>query len=104
LNNSNPTSASVLPSHPVEKLQALVVSLRTLVAASGKNRHDQAINAVCAMIAEGVDTRWQIIAVLRNLGFNVRHANIVLDGGTKTAPLDVPWRLDAETGRYRLAN
>ena len=85
-----------------EQLIDFFARVWTLLEACGSDKNGRAIAAISACIIEGINTRSRIVGVLTKLGFNSRHANIMLNGGTKSVRYEVPWRLDRETGRYHL--
>lgn len=74
--------------------------LRKLMVRCGKNKNDRAIAVISACIMEGFDTRPRIIGALKHLGFNPRHAAMILNDGTGR-PDSHWWHRDAD-GRYSL--
>jgi uncharacterized protein YhbP (UPF0306 family) len=64
-------------------------------------RHDQALVAIEACIAEGVNTKPHIIGVLRGVGFKAGHVASVLDPKRGPFANAAHWRIDGE-GRYSL--
>lgn len=69
--------------------------LRKLIATSGTNRHDQAINVIIACIDEGIDTGAAIRQVGMELGFDGKHMGVMLGTGLK----ERRWRRDSD-GKY----
>ena len=75
--------------------------LYDLKAACGSNKNDCVDVLIEACIAEGLDTRSQIVRALRELGFGNEHVNIRLKKGTGVYPEGFRWSLGAN-GRYKL--
>ena len=75
--------------------------LHALKAACGSNKNDCVDVLIEACVAEGLDTRSQIVRALRELGFGNDHVNIRLNKGTGVHPEGFRWSLGAN-GRYTL--
>lgn len=75
--------------------------LRQLVLESGPNRHDMAIVAIAACIANGIDTSKAILAIAAELNLDPQHVGIILRSDRGTDPARHRWRRDA-TGHYHL--
>lgn len=79
----------------------ILARLYDLKAACGSNQNDCVDVLIEACIAEGLNTRSQIVRALRELGFGNQHINIRLNKGTGVYPEGFRWSLDA-SGRYKL--
>jgi hypothetical protein len=81
----------------------LLDELRTLDAACTQeaSKHSRVIVLISACIVSGIDTGPQIIAALGELGFNRRHAGIVLHSEAGSHRGAHRWQRTAD-GRYRL--
>lgn len=84
------------------ELIELYDDLRRLDTACGAkaSKHDRAIVLITACIDRGIDTRAQIVDVMRRLGFNYKHVAILLEEGSGNDPGGYHWQLDC-AGRYR---
>lgn len=78
-----------------------IESLRGLDQSCGSdtNKHDRAIVLIHACIGEGHNTKERILEVLRLIGWNLKHARIVLSKSTGNNPSLHRWRRD-EAGVY----
>ena len=80
---------------------AFVESLRALQRACQYcNKHDQAIVLISACIDAGYDTHGRILGALHALGWNLRHAAIVLIKSAGSNPAIHRWQRD-DHGVYR---
>ncbi|QGP77779.1 hypothetical protein [Sphingobium sp. CAP-1] len=68
------------PTDPMKRLRRLLDT-----HGSGGNKHEQATMLIEACIMEGLNTAPKIVGALRQLGFDPRHAAIVLKGDTDYA-------------------
>jgi protocatechuate 3,4-dioxygenase beta subunit len=84
-------------------LDALVDRIRQLIYDCGPtaNRHDLAVVAIEACIAEGADTKADLMRVLVRAGFKAGHVAMVLDPRKGPFASAEHWQADAD-GRYRL--
>ena len=83
-------------------INALLEGLRDLerhLTNAGVNKHDRAHMLINACIGEGIDAGPRIIGVLAMLGFNKRHAGIMLKAGLQLKPDWPNWGRD-DGGRY----
>lgn len=82
--------------------EALLESLRNLDAACGEgtSKHDRAIVLIHGCIDAGCNTNERIFGMLRLLGWNMQHAQIVLSKSTGNNPALHRWHRD-EAGIYR---
>lgn len=65
------------------------------------NRHDRALAAITACIADGIDTKQDLIRVLAKYGFDGGHIANVLNDRKGPFRNSEHWSIDAN-GRYRL--
>jgi len=78
----------------------LFVRLKALIRSCGDaNKHDIVGVLIHACLDEGINTRSQIIGVIKHLGYNSRHVAIVLEKGAGPNPERYFWYCDA-CGRY----
>ena len=79
----------------------LFTRLRRLIADCGPsaNKNDKVWVAISACIDEGVDTRPQIVGVIKALGFDPRHVAMLLNSATGDNPARHTWKRDTE-GHY----
>lgn len=82
---------------------AFLDGLRGLQRDCGPNRNDQAVALITACIEEGWSTRARIVGALKALGFDGRHAAIMLNDNAGSDPAGHRWQRD-QTGVYRLHN
>ncbi len=75
--------------------------LRDLQRDCGPNCNDQAVALITACIEEGWNTRARIVGALKALGFDYRHAAIMLKDNAGPDPVRHRWQC-GETGVYRL--
>ena len=89
--------------NPVEpEINTLLRSLRDLdrrLTNAGMKKHDRAHVLINASISEGIDTGTRIIGVLAKLGFDKRHAGIMLKAGLQRAPEWPNWGCN-DDGKY----
>ena len=86
----------------VPDIDTLLRSLRDLdrqLISAGMKKHDRAHALINASISEGVDTGTRIIGVLTKLGFDKRHAGIMLKAGRQRAPEWPHWGCK-DDGKY----
>jgi hypothetical protein len=65
--------------------------LRTALSADGVNKNDQAAMLINALIEEGIDTGPRRVGALTELGFNQKHAGMMLRTGLKLKPKWPNW-------------
>jgi hypothetical protein len=63
---------------------------------AGVNAHDRATVTIAAIIESGMNTANQILGAMVHLGFNRRHAAIILRAETGNDPKRYGWRRDAD--------
>lgn len=82
--------------------QALIDSLRELDIACSPHatKNDRAIILIHACIDAGQNTHGRIIGILHAIGWNLKHAQIVLNKSAGNNPTLHRWQRD-ETGGYR---
>lgn len=81
---------------------SLLESLRSLDAACGEgtSKHDRAVVLIHACIDSGCNTKEGIFGMLQRMGWNMRHAGIILAKSTGSNPSRHYWQRD-EAGIYR---
>lgn len=77
-----------------EKFNDLLEGLRWLDNECGPsvNKNDRATVLIHACLDQGANTRAQIMALLKHLGFDYRHIAIILKAGTGNDPSRDRWR------------
>lgn len=81
--------------------EAFIEGLRGLLAACGpSNKHEQVIVLIHACIDSGRNTQGRILDALDRLGWNMRHARLMLEKSTGNAPSRHRWSRHAD-GVYR---
>lgn len=85
-----------------EKFNDLLEGLRWLDNECGPsvNKNDRATVLIHACLDQGGNTRAQIMALLKPLGFDYRHIAIILKAGTGNDPAHHRWQQD-DNGVYR---
>ena len=84
------------------EMETLLADLRALDIAcgTGANKHERVIVLIHACIDAGCNTKVAIQQALGRLGWNVRHALIILSNSTGNNPDLYRWQRD-EAGIYR---
>ncbi len=90
--------------HPTKRdWDAVYRNLRAWIADCGPkaNKNDKATAGITGCIVQGIDEGKLILGTLRTLGFNTRHAGMLLRIQTGDNAQAYHWRRDAE-GRYHV--
>ena len=93
--------ASTIPGRSTEETAALFQSLRKLKNESGPNRNTSADTLIKACLIAGINTRAQIIGVLRHFEYQIAHIVNRLNYGLGGATVLADWRLNPD-GTYEL--
>ena len=89
-----------MTNHDPHPDDAFVASLKTLQrACQYANKHDQAIVLIHACIDAGHNTHGRILGALHAIGWNLKHAAIVLTKSAGSNPAIYRWQRD-EHGVY----